>query len=336
MSATKIEWVRNADGTQGTTWNPVRGCSRMSRGCENCYAERMSARFSAGGVYPVGGICTPYKKREPFFGFAVRTPSGPRWTGRVELIASKLEEPLHWRKPRTILVNSMSDLFHKALPLAEKEKVFRVMLSANQHIYQILTKRAALMAEQVPIIMNRIFGPHWRMPAYIWLGVSVEDQATADERIPLLLQTPAAVRFVSMEPLLSAVDLRLYVFPRNAEHRGRPFVNSLDGVIAGGESGPGARPCNVEWIRSAVWQCREAGVSMFVKQLGAHPVGSCPRCLGRGTVDSWQDGMPGQEECPKYCYGSKIIPIKLHDRKGGDPSEWPEDLRVRELPEGRA
>jgi protein gp37 len=133
--------------------------------------------------------------------------SGPRWTGEVELIEKALGLPLHWRKPRKIFVNSTSDLFHEELTITDIEKVFRVMLSAPQHTYQILTKRADIMAFRVPIVMNRIFGMHWRMPDFIWLGVSVENQSTADARIPHLLATPAEVRFVSAEPLLSSLDL---------------------------------------------------------------------------------------------------------------------------------
>jgi len=315
MSKTPIEWVRNADGTQGQSWNPVRGCSRVSEGCRNCYGERMAARFSGPhedfcGSRECGGCptgeetsCALRPKSYPYMGFATMSSSGPRWTGRVELIESKLEEPLHWKKPRMVFVNSMSDLFHLALSLTEKERVFRVMLSASQHFYQILTKRAGIMAEQVPIIMNRIFGPHWRMPDHIWLGVSVEDQATADERIPLLLQMPATVHFVSYEPALGPVDFRRWLPLYRCSGCGEPtcdceeprrkFGDGLDGLIAGGESGPGARPAHLDWFRSARDQCQAAGVSFFMKQI-----------TERG----------------------RKIPF----------DQWPEDLRIRELPEGRA
>jgi protein gp37 len=149
------------------------------------------------------------------------------------------------------------------------------------------------------------FGP-WPLPN-VWLGVSVEDQKTADERIPLLLKTPAAVRFVSYEPALGPVDFERWV-DRTTDGSG------IDWLIIGGESGPGARPCDIEWIRSAVRQCKAAGVAVFMKQLGAKP-GKSIR-----APDSDHSGRDYWE------------PIKLKSRKGGDPTEWPADLRVREFP----
>jgi protein gp37 len=299
--STSIQWTQE-------TWNPVRGCSRISPGCVNCYAERMAARGLPGHESPTTG--------EPF---AIRTPSGPRWTGKVELIPSMLDVPLRRRKPTTYFVNSMSDLFHKDLSIPDQEQVFRAMLSATQHTYQILTKRAGVMAERVPQIMHRICGPHYATPAHIWLGVSVEDQQRADERIPHLLQTPAAVRFLSVEPLLGPVDLTRIEFRRATwydaleDHDGFGLLGAahqkLDWVIVGGESGPGARPCDAAWIRSIVQQCKAAGVACFVKQLGAKPIGGYDPRLGHRSST-----------------------IRLRDSKGGDMAEWLEDLRVREMP----
>lgn len=243
---TNIEWTDE-------TWNPVRGCTRVSEGCRNCYAERIAARFS-----------NDYTRSNPgvFERFAQRTPSGPRWTGRVELIESKLTEPLHWRKPKRIFVNSMSDLFHEALSHKDRVRVFSKMREAPQHIYQILTKRGQVM---------RDFGEWWcmqhvepQMPSNWWFGVSVEDQKTADERIPLLLQTPAAVRFVSYEPALGAVDFKRWIC-YTAPLSQHTF---LDWIIAGGESGPGARPTHPQWFRFVRDQCQTAGVAFFFKQWG--------------------------------------------------------------------
>lgn len=296
---TGIEWT-------DATWNPVRGCSRVSEGCRNCYAERVATRFAgdgqpfagfAGVLADVGGFGRPIKRMVI-----------PRWTGRVELIPEKLDEPLRWKKPRRIFVNSMSDLFHERLSVEAIAKVFSVMGAAWWHTYQILTKRAERMAAVLPevsAIMQREgrapLGPIWRQ---VWLGVSVEDQTTADERIPLLLQTPAALRFVSYEPALGPVDFRRAF---GSEGPRQTYVEQLDWIIVGGESGPGARPFDVAWARSAVAQCKAARVPVFVKQLGARPY-----AIGTHT----RDGLR-----------------QLRDRKGGDPSEWPEDLRIREFPE---
>lgn len=284
MSAiTSIEWTDR-------TWNPVTGCTKVSQGCKNCYAETIANRF--------------WKDR--------------KFTD-VRVHPERLGEPLRWRKPSRIFVNSMSDLFHEDVPDEFIMRVFDVMDSASRHTFQILTKRPErmlhVMKNASPI-------------SNVWLGVSVEDQKTADERIPILLQTQAAVRFVSYEPALGPVDFRSLKVPsgdygffaghyRKAyceldslhsmmgiEHRGQdPLSSKINWLIVGGESGPGARPCNIEWIRSAVKQCQEAGVPVFVKQLGAWPM------------------------------QSNAHPIRLKNRKGGDPSEWPEDLRIREFPQ---
>jgi protein gp37 len=196
MGKTNIEWTDKV-------WNCVRGCSRVSEGCRNCYAERIAARFSK----PIGS---------PFHEIAVVTRNGPRWTGKVELIESKLSEPLHWKKPQRVFVNSMSDLFHEALPDDAIDRVFAVMALCPHITFQILTKRPERMREWLSrinaeySIQTSMVPPVkikcWPLPN-VWLGVSVEDQATAEARIPLLLQTPAAIRFVSAEPLLSPVDL---------------------------------------------------------------------------------------------------------------------------------
>lgn len=353
-----IEWT-------DTTWNPVRGCSRVSEGCRNCYAERQAARFSGSG--------------QPFAGFAVRgriaiSTSNPenvgkkytRWTGEVELIPSKLDEPLHWRKPRRVFVNSMSDLFHEALSDESIAAVFGVMAACPQHTFQVLTKRPkrmrqwfewatecsleleASIGEKPPsgrgeatvctvyydsalggrpdsrlfvdrLVRTRSCG--WPIPN-VWLGVSVEDQATFDARVLDLVSTPAALRFISYEPALGPLDCSLPVAPMAT-----PILRPRDPVrgpgcvhwlIVGGESGPGARPCDLAWIRSAVKQGKEARAPVFVKQLGAWPFSE--------TGDIWPTSV-------RFVEGSPSIGVKLRDRKGGDPSEWPEDLRVREFPE---
>ena len=333
----KIEWCDK-------TWNPVRGCSRVSEGCRNCYAERMAARFSTHakqeGDEPAG----------VFAGFAKMTTAGPRWTGRVELIPSKLDAPLRWRKPRKVFVNSMSDLFHEALPEPDVFRVLDVCVQAvmqRGHTMQILTKRPNRMADLVRRYVDEgglcgagAFcrqqhgsGAHHSLPPGIWLGGSCEDQATADERIPLLLQTPAAVRFVSLEPMLGPVLLKRSVdVTRDGVKEGEIAVDHLSGlhwVIVGGESGPKARPCDVAWIRSVVRQCREASVPVFVKQWGSRPYDSDYRI---GVFAEHDRRTPRKPDGAGGTMAAGNL-ILLRDRKGGDPAEWGSEDWPREFPQ---
>ncbi len=309
---TKIEWTN-------ATWNPIRGCSKVSAGCEHCYAMHIAARFSGPG--------------KPYEGLAKRDPVN--WTGEVQVVEELLDEPLWWRKPRRVFVSSMSDLFHEGVPEELIARIFTSMLLARCHTFQVLTKRPARMAALFhdPIFRVAVGASYmsWPLPN-VWLGVSVENQATADERIPLLLATPAAVRFVSCEPLLGPVDLTAFLPPDidyeedlpADERRDLPASLAdwpgLDWVIVGGESGPGARPCNVQWVRDLVFQCREFGRPCFVKQLGSHPIGS------------YRERMEMAGETRQATGILDLVRWKLQDPKGGDPAEWPEDLQVREFP----
>jgi protein gp37 len=266
VTASKIEWCDRSD------WNPLRGCTRVSPGCGGpgphggCYAEAIAARFSDPG--------------QPFHGFAERTKSGPRWTGRVELIEKRLTAPLRWRKPSRIFALSMSDLFHEAVTNETIDRIFAVMALCPQHQILVLTKRAERMRdymsasnlprrlEQAMDAITSVQPDHGGWPfRHLWLGVSVEDQARADERIPLLLETPAAVRWISAEPMLGPVDLTKIhgrwsaIWKDNAV--GRPW---LDWVVVGSESGRGARPCDLDWVRAIRDQCAAAGVALFWKQ----------------------------------------------------------------------
>lgn len=377
MTQTSIEWT-------DTTWNPVRGCTPVSEGCKNCYAMRLAHRFSGPG--------------KPYEGLTKLTTKGPRWTGDVRTVPELLDAPLRWREPRRVFVNSMSDLFHEDVPEDFIDRVFAVMAIARKHTFQILTKRPERAAEYLnrpgvagaiaaetgggdgpltvganhgvrpwPFIRPDDLAARWPLPN-VWLGTSVEDQAAADERIPHLLRTPAAVRFLSCEPLLGPVDLRdalgllwercdscghrypdVYwaddeqwaavvgdtfgglrcpsCFAQEARAKGlEPIVDTLaqplnrvDWVIAGGESGPGSRPCDIAWIESIVDQCKEAGVPVFVKQLGADPV-------------SEVEGKEETRAVNQQFMGGGWNHWQLRDKKGGDPGEWPEHLRVREFP----
>jgi protein gp37 len=269
-----------------STWNCVRGCSPVSPGCAHCYAERVAARFSGEGQ-PYHGLIKTVGKR------GLR-----QWSGDVRLIPEHLADPLRWKKPRRIFVNSMSDLFHEALTNEQIAAVFGVMAAAPQHTFQVLTKRAERMrdwfrwvaAERTPLATIP-YSPNlvcavraqeatdrrwtvttpdlWPLPN-VWLGVSVENQKVADDRIAELLEVPAAVRFLSMEPLLEEVSIWAFLKTTLRDESlailGSPPLPGIDWVIAGCESGPGARPADAAWFRSLRDQCAAAGVPFFLKQ----------------------------------------------------------------------
>ncbi len=299
------------------TWNPVTGCTRVSEGCRNCYAESLAA--------------TRLKESPRYSGLAAVTPSGPRWTGKINLHPELLHQPISWRKPRRIFVNSMSDLFHPDVRDSFVDEIVATMAVTPWHTYQILTKRAGWMRSYFSNIpsdpyntryqyifdaANVQLGKQMRWPLpNVWLGVSAEDQAAAEDRIPELLETPAAIRFVSCEPMLDAIDLT------NLCVDGCHRINALEGrfsdeptldwVIAGGESGTNARPFYMEWAGSIRDQCKAAGVAFFMKQLGANP---------------YDDARPATTDEHPYAK------LYCKSRNGSDPAEWPEDMRVQEFP----
>lgn len=281
---TGIEWTRSDDGTAGATWNPVTGCTKVSAGCDHCYAETFAERWR--GV--------PGHHFENGFDVTLRP--------------ERLEQPLRWKRPRRVFVNSMSDLFHDAVPDEHIVRVFDTMLNARRHTFQVLTKRHARMRSFVTRYLSGAFATEPldssplaatldRPPANIWLGVSAEDQKWWDIRVPALMDTPAAVRFVSAEPLLGPIDPALDHECGDPPHWQCPQMP--DWLIIGGESGPGARPMRMEWVRELLARCREPEVSTvpFVKQLGS----VLGKQLGAGS-------------------------------KGGDMDRWPPDLRIREFP----
>jgi protein gp37/DNA-binding XRE family transcriptional regulator len=320
---TSIEWT-------DATWNPVRGCSRVSEGCRNCYAEKVAARFSGPGLAYEGlARLKPIRFSNPMGpGMLERTEA--RWTGEVRMVPEHLADPLRWTKPRRVFVNSMSDLFHEKLADEDIDRIWATMLLAPRHTFQVLTKRAErarayltapdlyarvlraageIRATRPELAQVGISDPG-RFPAsWIHLGVSVEDQETADERIPRLLATPAAVRFVSYEPALGPVDFWPFFVDWDPDGQPDKMHGRLGWIIVGGESGPGARPFDIAWARSTVEQCRAANVACFVKQLGARPFER--RAHGAHFHDD---------------------DLGIRSKKGGDMAEWPEDLRVREMP----
>jgi protein gp37 len=355
MGTTSIEWTDE-------TWNPTVGCTRVSPGCKNCYAfalhDMRHDAFLAGKTLP-----TQYAK--PF--------------SELQLIPDRLADPLKWKRPRRVFVNSVSDLFHEDVPDEFIDRVFAVMASASTHIFQVLTKRPWRMREYFervskeglcsrdryvktlkeyhektiqgylegftlpspptpelrfiydsaceqeksgfryerrPKPLGHGFSGgeyHWRKwpLSNVWLGVSVEDQKRADQRIPHLLATPAAVRFLSVEPMLGPIEFSDVSRRSDAvKQLGRRTLEGINWIIVGGESGPNARPFDVGWARSLRDQCKAASVAFFLKQLGSRPV-TAPVC-------------PLSCECGLH-YG-------FHDKKAGDPSEWPADLRIRQFP----
>ncbi len=280
MGRTSIEWTDE-------TWNPVRGCAIVSKGCTNCYAMRQAHRSNhSGGAYQ---------------GLTMMTKAGPVWNGRIRTVPELVREPFTWRRPRRVFVNSMSDLFHEDVPEDFIRAVWCTMADNPRHVFQILTKRPQRMRDWLLKglkISEDFVAPPLRN---VWLGVSVEDQAAADERIPLLLETPAAVRWISAEPLLGPIDLR---DPPN--DMGEPrfsYLERVDGegpridwAVIGGESGPGARPMHPAWARSLRDQCAAANVPFFFKQQGAYTY-SVPAAHD-GDPDVWvcTDGRVGNEE----------------------------------------
>jgi len=241
MSETKIEWTERV-------WNPVTGCTKISVGCKNCFASRMAKRLAGRYGYPAA----PHQFD-------------------VTLHPERLDLPMKWKKPSMIFVDSMSDLFHEKIDDKFIFEVFTIMWISPLHIFQILTKRPQRMCELLNFWLKRreeIEKSSWFIPSpNVWLGVSVENQETADERIPWLLKTPAAVKFVSAEPLLGPINLRHSINRNNFGPYEWDLTHRINWVICGCESGPGARPMDIEWARSLRNQCLGVDTPFFLKQM---------------------------------------------------------------------
>lgn len=298
--ATKIEWAHH-------TFNPWRGCTHVSPGCEHCYAETLANRFpGTHGTWGAGGT-------------------------RVVSADAYWRQPLKWDRAAAeagerhrVFCASLADVFEDRPDLVEPRlRLFSLIADTRNLDWLLLTKRpenALRFFEVAADYMGLALADLVPWPN-LWLGTSVEDQRRADERIPHLLACPAAVRFLSCEPLLGPVDLdgRTPVGDPWLPSGLHPSSGFVDWIIVGGESGPGARPMDLAWARSLVAQGRTAGVPVFVKQLGARPMRA--------------------HHQPDQGMGARLVKVErdgvfytLRDRKGGDPEEWPEDLRVREFP----
>ncbi|HEX7856228.1 MAG TPA: phage Gp37/Gp68 family protein [Sphingobium sp.] len=367
MADTNIEWATKV-------WNPIVGCTIVSPGCTNCYAMKMAGRLEAMAPRPDG---TGQIGMLRYVGTTQRARSGFVWTGKVNVAPDEtLFEPLSRRKATDYFVNSMSDLFHPSVPNTVIDRVFGVMALTPQHIYKVLTKRSDRMREYVsdprmpgrvaraildmaiadPALMARAGWPvesignvdapddvtvAWPLPN-VWLGASIEDQTRADERIPHLLATPAAIRWLSCEPLLGPVRLdRIHetfddglgqswescLNGRRFSEWGGPDGNGgdiegcpkVDWVVVGGESGPRARPFNLKWAQDLLDQCAEAGTAFYLKQLGAQPIVSDLDILPPRQID----------ECGTAHWFTLGF---IKDKKGGNINEWPEGLRIRQMP----
>ncbi len=316
MADTSIEWTDK-------TWNPTRGCSLVSPGCTNCYAMKFAHRFSGkGGRYE--GLTR------------LRTKGGPVWTGKVRSVPEMLEAPLRWKKPRKVFVNSMSDLFHEDVSFDFIAAVFGVMASTPHHTYQVLTKRPenmrrwfelmaragnvqSVLHQAVKVAMGyhhkrrpAVNLPAWPLPN-VWLGVSCESQAQV-ERLDMLRQVPAVVRFVSFEPLLGPIE--------------RVNLEGIHWTIMGGESGRQARPCALEWIESLVRQTLRAGAAPFVKQLGSYVVSE------HRTAPKELMSRPDELEPYHFAPNGEVWAWRagLTDSAGSDLSSWPLHMQVRQWP----
>lgn len=269
MEKHKIDWL-NMPGYKGETWNPIVGCSKVSEGCKNCYAEKMAFRLSNIALT---------KNKPSSLDYYVDVIRGNKWNSQTYLVDYALNKPLHWEKPRMIFVCSMSDLFHENTSHGDITAVLEIIQRCPQHLFLLLTKRPERALEYFnrlsSVMKNGVCNINVLPFDNIWIGVTAENQEQANKRIPILLKIPAKKRFVSIEPMLGPVDL-FHVNVSNGQFiinvsRG---LNKLDWVIVGGESGSKARPMHPDWVRSIRDQCKEAKVPFFFKQWGEYKNGS--------------------------------------------------------------
>lgn len=335
---TKIQWCDH-------TFNPWIGCTKVSPGCANCYAE----------------ISTPSRVR------------GIEWgegKTRERTSPANWKEPLRWNqaaagkaiRPR-VFCASLSDWLDDEVPIEWLADLLRLIYDTPNLDWLLLTKRPENWRAKLHKIGNDItmgvmrygnisqWARQWiygEPPANVWIGTTVEDQLRADQRLPELIKIPAVVRFVSAEPLIASVDFTHVNFPtgvcenlintdagpRARRVLGEDFkINGIDWIIVGGESGPSARPCRVDWVRSIVRQCNAHSVACFVKQLGAKPLLTpCRQHYFDWTYKTSNESRPDDELFTEEQTAPGLWRVLLKDRKGGEPSEWPEDLRVREFP----
>lgn len=292
----KIEWTNR-------TWNPVTGCTKVSQGCKHCYAEREWARLSA-------------NPKSVYYG---------RKFTDVMVHPERINEPLHWRKPSLVFVNSMSDLFHPDVSHIVLNQILNVIDQCPQHVFQVLTKRPE---RALPLLKHWCDSWECTLPSNLWLGVSIEDQATADERIPILVQIPAAVRFVSAEPLLGMVDLSAIPIGDEMWDVYGAISRFFHWLIVGGESGPDARPMHPDWVRRLRDQAIWADVPFFFKQWGEWAPTSAKPIRGEYTGGGIFLHSNGKYGCQGDWWDGKAEALdRLGKKKAGrllDGREWNE------------
>lgn len=245
---TKIEWAEES-------WNPIVGCTKVSPGCQNCYAEKMAGRLAGMGQ-------KSYMEVVEWDDHPEDTRPMQQWNGKTHLVESALKKPLHWKKPRTIFACSMGDLFHESVPFEWIDEVMDIITRCQHHTFLILTKRPEIMSEYISKYKDYSFQFY-----NVWLEVTAENQEQADKRIPILLGIQAAKRVVSIEPMLGPVDFAKVPMMRSTKLDIIMQRTSLDWVICGSESGSGRRECDEDWVRSLRDQCVNANVPFFLKQL---------------------------------------------------------------------
>lgn len=321
MSETPIEWA-HPPGFKGETWNPTLGCSKISPGCKKCYAIRSVRRMSGNPNAKIAAANA---------GLVVLTGAGLNWTGKINLIRERLNLPLKRKAPTCWFVNSLSDLFHEDIPDEFIDEVFAVMALCPQHRFMVLTKRAQRMFLYMTAGMSKMdarrrvqdvvdgYGHRaiadslidgWPLPN-VWLGISCENQNTATDRAEFLRATPAAVRFVSQEPQIEAIDWT------------PEMLAGIHQVIQGGESGPDSRPFHLQWAIDTKAACYRSGVAWYMKQAGANLIAHQCGVL----YDVHFPGRPKME----HLEGDSYM-VHLKNKKGGDLAELPPALRVREYP----
>lgn len=303
----KIGWL-NMPGYRPETWNPVIGCSKVSPGCDNCYAEVMARR--------IAGMKQVHAKDYRYTLMPDEKNKLNGWNGHTIFRYEILQEAMQWKQPRMVFVCSMSDLFHEQTDFEKISAVFSVMSDLDQHIFIVLTKRPERMLEFYQWKQEQ-FGVdiEWRPSSNVWIGVTAENQEQANKRIPVLNHIWAAVKFVSIEPMLGPIDFGAALGDTLKYHAGG-LKNCLSWVICGGETGPKARPMHPDWVRSVRDQCKSANVPFFFKSWGTW----CPE----GTIKNYSFLNPSKEKVMGVEVMTKKPVVRNHDTLDGQQhQEWP-------------
>lgn len=351
---TNIEWARKV-------LNAVVGCTVLSPGCTNCYAMKMAWRVQA--------MAAGRGHTSSYDGLTQQTKAGAVWNGEVRLVEKALLEPYRWRRPERVFVDSMGDLFHPSVPDHWIDLHYALFALTPRHTYMPLTKRPERrlayltdpnrLLRMAELVVDHPTGRRRLVDLIdlvvfteplpnVWEGISVEDQDRLAERAEDFARTPAALHWISAEPLLGEIDLCNIALPGRRhldllagmitrDGVGLDFLSPVRLVVVGGESGPKARDCWVPNVRSVVRQCADTGTKVFVKQLGARVIDRNDAGFDGSEDHHWPEMDPDdvEDDLSGYRDGYQGAPVRVHlaSRKGSDMAEWPKDLRVRQLPE---